>query len=363
MKTIPKKQDCSTLINKIINADCIDAMKTISEDSVDVIFADPPYFLQLNKDLYRPNNTKVLGVDAEWDKFSSFEEYDEFTSRWLLEAKRVLKKDGTIWVMGSYHNIFRIGKIMQDLDFWVLNDIIWKKSNPMPNFKGVRFSNGHETIIWAKIKSKDSKYYFNYDGMKIFNDDKQMTSVWETPICSGKERVKENGVKAHPTQKPLALLKRIILSSTQCNDLILDPFFGTGTTGVAAKLLGRNFLGIEVDPNYVKIAQSRINETSLEKREELVNGIVKKKLPRVSLADLIEAKFLSVGDEIFDKNKKHKAKVCIDGSLLFKNERLSIHKLASKLEGKKVNGWAFWYYNKNNITSIDDLRQKYFFNK
>ena len=240
-------------LNKIIKGDCIEELKKLPENSVDLIFADPPYNLQLQGELYRPNQTKVSAVNDKWDKFSSFEEYDKFTYDWLKECKRVLKKDGSIWVIGSYHNIFRVGKIMQDIELWVLNDIIWIKTNPMPNFKGTRFNNAQETLIWAS-KNQKSKFTFHYKSMKTFNDDKQMRSDWYIPICNGGERIKVNGEKAHSTQKPEALLFRIILSTSNIDDIVLDPFMGSGTTGAVAKKLKRNFIGIEKEDFYIKIA-------------------------------------------------------------------------------------------------------------
>lgn len=242
-----------TILNTIINADCVETMKKIADNSVDVIFADPPYNLQLGDALKRPDNTDVKGVYEEWDSFESIAEYDRYTKAWMSEARRILKEDGTIWVIGSYHNIFRVGYIMQDLGFWILNDIVWNKTNPMPNFKGTRFTNAHETLIWA-TKNPKAKYTFNYEAMKAMNDDVQMRSTWEIPLCTGKERLKneETGEKLHPTQKPEALLYRVIMASSNVGDVILDPFFGTGTTGAVAKRLGRNFIGIEKDATYIR---------------------------------------------------------------------------------------------------------------
>ena len=249
-------------MEKLIIGDCINEMSKIKDQSVDMIFADPPYNLQLSKSLLRPDQTNVKGVNHSWDKFNSFEAYDEFTKKWLYQCKRILKDDGTIWVIGSYHNIYRVGAIIQNLGFWILNDIIWNKTNPMPNFKGNRFTNAHETIIWAS-KSKKSKYTFNYKAMKVSNDDKQMRSDWSLPICSGNERIKKSGKTLHPTQKPEFLLHRIIISSTKKNGKILDPFLGTGTTGVVAKRLGRKFIGIEKNKEYMRYAKHRIKETKI----------------------------------------------------------------------------------------------------
>ncbi|MGV3278824.1 site-specific DNA-methyltransferase [Rickettsiales bacterium LUAb2] len=351
------------IINQIISDDCISVMQSIPSNSVDVIFADPPYFLQLNKDLYRPNNSKVKGVSEDWDKFESFTKYDEFTNHWLQEAQRVLKKNGTIWITGTYHNIFRIGKVMQDLQFWILNDVIWHKSNPMPNFKGVRFSNSHETIIWAKRHAKDKSHFFNYEGMKIFNDDTQMPSVWQMPICSGHERIKLDGKAAHPTQKPINLLKRVIISSTKVGDIILDPFAGTGTTCVAAKELARNFIGIEINKNYVEIAKQRLEKVDIKVEKQLLSEVIKPKYPRLSLANLIEASLINIGEKFYNEDEKIIAKVCVDGSLLYNKQRFSIHQLASETLGARTNGWNFWYYkNGKQVISINELRKNYFAN-
>lgn len=319
----------------------------------------PPYNLQLNGELYRPNQTKVNAVNDEWDKFSSFKEYDEFSEKWLRECRRVLKPDGTIWVIGSYHNIFRIGKIMQDLGFWILNDIIWIKTNPMPNFKGTRFNNSHETLIWAS-KNKKSKYTFNYKSMKAYNDDKQMRSDWYIPICSGKERIYVNGKKAHSTQKPEALLYRVILSSSNVGDVILDPFFGTGTTGAVAKKLGRNYIGIEREEKYVKIANERINKI-LPIETTFLNLKIEEKPPKVPFGSLIETGLINVGEIIYSKDKKHTATVLANGTIQYGNEVGSIHKISAKILNKSSNnGWTFWYVERdNNLKSINELRNEY----
>ena len=272
---------------KYILGECIKEMSKLKDHSVDMIFADPPYNLQLSKPLLRPDQTDVKGVSHDWDKFNSFEAYDLFTINWLTEARRILKKDGTIWVIGSYHNIYRVGSVIQNLNFWILNDIIWNKSNPMPNFKGNRFTNAHETIIWASHNQK-SKYTFNYKAMKVLNDDKQMRSDWSLPICSGKERIKNSGKTLHPTQKPESLLHRIIISSTKPGDIILDPFFGTGSTGAVAKQLGRRFIGIEQNKEYMKFAKKRIKSTKQLTNEELTitkNMKAEVKVPFGSLLD------------------------------------------------------------------------------
>lgn len=350
-------------LNKILEGDSIKIMEEVLPPQIaDVIFADPPYNLQLEGELFRPNETRVNGVEDAWDKFASLEDYDAFTTDWLKACKRILKDEGTIWVIGSYHNIYRIGKIMGDLGFWILNDICWIKSNPMPNFRGVRFTNAHETLIWAKKSKEQTKYTFNYQSMKTYNDDKQMRSDWYIPICTGNERIKIEGAKAHSTQKPEALLRRVILASTQVGDTILDPFFGTGTTGAVAKKLGRNFIGIEKEPSYLEVAQKRIaqiSESTLP--QEVFSSTEKRCLPKVPFSALLEANFLSAGDFLYSKNLEQKAQICADGSLKANDFRGSIHQMGAKLQDKKTcNGWDYWfYYEQNNLRSINELRDKY----
>ncbi len=311
-------------LNKIILGDNIDVLNELSPKSVDLIFADPPYNLQLKNELYRPNQTKVDGVFDKWDKFDSMKIYDEFTRKWLLGCKRVLKDDGTIWVIGSYHNIYRVGAIMQDVGLWFLNDIIWMKTNPMPNFKGTRFNNAHETLIWAS-KNKNSRYTFHYKTMKTFNDDLQMRSDWHIPICNGTERVKYNGEKAHSTQKPAELLLRIILSTSNIGDIILDPFMGSGTTGAVAKRLGRNFVGIEKEEFYTKIATERIEKIKPIKAE-LLNYNLEIKPPKVPFGNLIEKGFIKIGEQLFSGDKKNIAIVNANASLSLNGSVGSIHK-------------------------------------
>lgn len=346
--------------NTIINGDCIEEMKKIPSNSVNLIFADPPYNLQLGGDLYRPNQTKVDAVDDDWDKFSSFYNYDQFTKDWLEQSQRILDKNGAIWVIGSYHNIFRVGKILQDLGFWILNDIVWIKSNPMPNFKGTRFNNAHETLIWAS-KSQLSKPVFHYKSMKIANDDKQMRSDWYLPICLGAERIKVDGVKAHSTQKPEELLRRVIISTTNEGDIILDPFMGSGTTGAVAKKLGRNFIGIEKNKDYVKIAKNRIEGIASIDAEFLKYPIdVKPK--RVPFGSLIEAGVIQAGDYIYSKNLEFKALVMSDASIKWTDKVGSIHKISALILNKEANnGWDFWYTQSQNgeLVSIDNLRQEF----
>lgn len=347
-------------LNKIIKGDCIKTLKEMPNDSVDLIFADPPYNLQLKSDLYRHNQTKVNGVNDEWDKFSSFEEYDKFTYDWLKECRRILKKDGAIWVIGSYHNIFRVGKIIQDLNFWILNDIQWIKTNPMPNFKGTRFNNAQETLIWAS-KNQKSKFTFHYKSMKAFNNDKQMRSDWYIPICNGGERIKVNGEKAHSTQKPEALLYRIILSTSNVGDIILDPFMGSGTTGAIAKKLKRNFIGIEKDSFYIKIANRRIRKVE-PIDEKLLAYTIEEKKPKVPFGSLIETKLVKIGDFLYSKDEKHKAKILANATLSLNNQVGSIHKISAELLDKiSNNGWTFWYAKnkKNNLILIDEIRNKY----
>lgn len=346
-------------INQILNGDCVEILKSISENSVDLVFADPPYNLQLQNDLYRPNLSKVDAVNNDWDKFSSFEEYDQFTLDWLREAKRVLKDTGTIWVIGSYHNIFRVGTILQDLGFWILNDVIWVKTNPMPNFRGVRFTNAHETLIWAQ-KRKGVKYTFNHQDMKALNDDLQMRSDWSIPLSTGKERIKSNGTKAHPTQKPEALLHRVLLSSTNKGDLVLDPFFGSGTTGAVAKRLGRNFIGIERDKIYVEIAQNRIDTVQPASDDALISG--RKKQIRVPFGNLLESGLLSPGQTLWFTKDNIKAKILVNGHLRCGEITGSIHGVARLLlKNAPVNGWDVWFYKDKNGKKIviNELRQKF----
>lgn len=353
-KTTPK--------NEVLLGNCIDLMNSLPEGCADVVFADPPYNLQLQGELHRPNNSKVDAVDDEWDKFSSLKAYDDFTYEWLKAARRCLKDDGTIWVIGSYHNIFRVGAILQDLGYWVLNDIIWRKSNPMPNFRGRRFTNAHETMIWAS-KSQKSKYRFNYDSMKGLNEDQQMRSDWFIPLCTGGERLKGlDGKKLHPTQKPEALLHRVILSSTEAGETVLDPFFGTGTTGASAKKLGRDFIGLEQDPNYAHAARERIKKVTPLLDEELIKTFEKREQPRVPFGWLLEQGYLDAGAVLYDKKKRFSASVRADGQLVSTVPGLkhkgSIHKVGAKLQSApSCNGWTFWHVEKDGVMiPIDDMR-------
>ena len=349
----------SNLHNRIINGESINELKKIPNETFDLIFADPPYNLQLENNLVRPDNSKVNAVNDKWDQFDSFKSYDQFTNEWLSECKRVLKKNGCIWVIGSYHNIFRVGKIIQDLNFWILNDIIWNKNNPMPNFRGTRFTNAHETLIWAS-KSKKSKYTFNYQSMKSFNDDLQMRSTWNFPICGGKERLKINGIKLHSTQKPEALLHRIILASSNKNDFILDPFLGSGTTAVVSKKLGRVYYGIEKEKKYFDASIKRVKKTNFIKDEYLDVIINNKSKPRIPFGSLIELGAIKPGTEIYDQKKKIYAKVMVDGSIKYKGNEGSIHKVAAQILGaESCNGWTYWHYQVGDrLKPIDELRQR-----
>ena len=328
---------------------------------VDMVFADPPYNLQLGGDLLRPDNSKVDAVDDDWDLFESFAAYDKFTREWLTECQRVLKDDGAIWVIGSYHNIFRVGGTLQDLGFWILNDIIWRKSNPMPNFKGTRFTNAHETLIWASKSRGARRYTFNYDAMKMANDELQMRSDWTLPLCTGEERLKdEHGVKAHPTQKPEALLHRVILSSTKVGDIILDPFFGTGTTGAAAKRLGRRYVGIERDPAYAKIAKERISKIIPISPEDLDVMGSKRSEPRIPFGQIVEAGLLRPGDTLYCAKGLRSARVRADGSLATGDLTGSIHKLGAMIQSAPAcNGWTYWHFKTDKgLAPIDVLRAK-----
>ncbi len=348
-----------TLKNKIINGDSLKELKKIPDETFDLIFADPPYNLQLKKELSRPDRSKVDAVNDKWDQFESFKSYDEFTFEWLKECKRILKKDGTIWAIGSYHNIFRVGTTIQNLGFWILNDVIWNKNNPMPNFRGTRFTNAHETLIWAS-KSEGSKYTFNYQSLKCLNDDLQMRSTWSLPICNGKERLKKNGKKVHSTQKPESLIHRIILASSNKNDFILDPFLGSGTTAVVSKKLGRNYFGIEKEKYYFDATKKRLENTNIIKDEYLDTLQNNRTKPRIPFGSLVEMGLIKPGTEIYDQNKKVNAKIMIDGSIKYQQSEGSIHKVAAKIIGaESCNGWTFWHYKSgNSLKPIDDLRQR-----
>ena len=349
-------------LDQILQGDCVEILNALPEKSVDLIFADPPYNLQLKQDLWRPNLTKVDAVDDAWDQFSSFKEYDNFTHGWLLACHRVLKDTGTIWVIGSYHNIYRVGSVLQDLGFWILNDVVWVKTNPMPNFRGVRFTNAHETLLWAQ-KEQGARYTFNYQDMKSFNDDLQMRSDWELPLCTGEERVKLNGQKAHPTQKPESLLYRVILSSSNPGDIILDPFFGTGTTGAVSKKLHRHWIGIERDDDYVRVANERIDRIQVEAYDETVFASSSgRKARRVPFSRLLEAGLIQPGQILtLGQADGTQATVRADASLVCGELTGSIHKVAKLLLNAPANGWEKWYYTdeKGQKYPIDRLRKTY----
>lgn len=354
-------------LNQILMGDSIERMREIPDDSIDAVFADPPYNLQLGGDLVRPDHSEVDAVDDDWDKFDSLAVYDKFTKDWMTEAKRILKPNGALWVIGSYHNIFRVGYILQDLGFWIMNDVIWVKNNPMPNFRGVRFTNAHETMIWAST-SQDAKPTFNYDAMKNLNDEKQMRSDWNLPICSGKERRKDNeGNKLHPTQKPESLLYRVITSSTNPGDVILDPFFGSGTTGAVAKKLGRHYIGIERDEHYAKYATLRIAEIESVPEAEFLLTPSKRALPRVPFGTVLERGLIEPGASLYDNRQRFRARVKSDATLIASDNdgdevRGSIHKVGATVQGLPAcNGWTFWHYEadgKKNLMPIDLLRQR-----
>jgi modification methylase len=346
-------------LDRIIVGDCVEELDRLPAASVDLIFADPPYNLQLNNELFRPDNSRVDAVDDEWDKFASFAAYDEFTRAWLSACRRVLKPTGCLWVIGSYHNIFRVGAALQDLGFWVLNDVIWRKTNPMPNFRGRRFTNAHETLIWASTGAK-ARYVFNYDAMKALNDELQMRSDWLFPICSGAERLKQDcGRKTHPTQKPEALLHRIILASSEPGDVVLDPFLGSGTTAVMAKRLGRRFIGIEREKAYADAAEARLAALAPLDRAALQIAKGKRAEARIPFGALVELGFISPGTALYDQAARHEAKVRADGSIACAGAQGSIHKIGAHVQGAPAcNGWTFWHYEADGaLKPIDALRE------
>lgn len=358
--TKTKKRDAAALpLNTILAGDCVAAMNALPEGSVDLIFADPPYNLQLRGDLHRPDNSKVDAVDDAWDQFTGFEAYDRFTRDWLAAARRILKPDGAIWVIGSYHNIFRVGAALQDAGFWILNDVIWRKTNPMPNFRGKRLTNAHETMIWAG-KSEGSKYTFNYEALKALNEGVQMRSDWTLPICTGHERLKDDaGEKAHPTQKPQSLLHRVLIGSTNPGDVVLDPFFGTGTTGAVAKMLGRDWIGIEREEAYRKVAEKRIKDIRKLDRAALETTTSKRSEPRVPFGQLVERGMLRPGETLTNA-RGQAAKVRADGTLIAGEAKGSIHQVGAAIEGApSCNGWTYWHYKRDGKpVLIDALRQQ-----
>jgi modification methylase len=349
-------------LDSILMGDCIAHMRALPAKSIDMIFADPPYNLQLGGELFRPDGSHVDAVTDDWDKFDSLKHYDAFTRAWLAEAHRILKDDGTIWVIGSYHNIFRVGAAVQDLGYWILNDIVWRKANPMPNFRGTRFTNAHETLIWAS-KGEKAKYTFNYRSMKTLNDELQMRSDWEFPVCGGPERLKgADGHKVHPTQKPEALLYRILLACTKPGDVVLDPFFGTGTTGAVAKRLGRRWIGIERETGYIDAATARIAAALPLDESSLTTMQSPRQQPKVAFGVLVENAYLPAGSTVTDAKRRWRATVRADGSLASDCGTIgSIHKLGATLQGAPAcNGWTFWHYEAAGaLAPIDALRQTY----
>ncbi len=355
-----KKKEIAPLLDSVLVGDCITELRRIPSRSVDLIFADPPYNLQLSGELSRPDQSRVDGVKEEWDRFDSFAAYDDFTRAWLSECRRVLKADGALWVIGSYHNIFRVGAALQDLGFWILNDVIWLKTNPMPNFRGRRFTNAHETLIWA-ARSEKSRYRFNYDAMKVFNDDVQMRSDWLIPICTGSERLKaQDGGKLHPTQKPEGLLHRVILSSSAPGDVVLDPFFGTGTTGAVARRLGRRWIGVERDEAYAAAAVERIRRVRRLDGETLEITRGRRAQPRIPFGALIERGLLKPGEKLLDPTGRHAARIRADGSLACRDASGSIHKMGAHVMGAPAcNGWTFWRVRRGGkLVPLDLLRQQ-----
>ncbi|WP_143181907.1 site-specific DNA-methyltransferase [Thalassospira sp. TSL5-1] len=348
-------------LDQVLVGDCIELMNTLPEKSVDLIFADPPYNLQLGGDLLRPNNTKVDAVDDHWDQFDSFNHYDEFSRQWLQAARRVLKDTGAIWVIGSYHNIYRVGTVMQDIGYWILNDIVWRKTNPMPNFRGKRFCNAHETLLWCSKNAEQKAITFNYEAMKQLNEGLQMRSDWLLPICSGGERLKDDkGKKVHPTQKPEALLQRVLMATTRQGDVVLDPFFGTGTTGAAARRLGRHFIGLEREEVYAKAARERIGKVQMLDGESLELTESKRSLPRIPFGAVIERGLLAPGDKIYDNRGNVAALVRADGSIAHKDAAGSIHQVGAQVQGAQAcNGWTYWHYKcDGRLVSIDNLRSQ-----
>lgn len=356
--------DCPPLpINEIICGNCIEVLASLPAKSVDLIFADPPYNLQLKNELLRPNQSVVAGVDDAWDQFTDFAAYDRFTKAWLSACRRVLKDDGTIWVIGSYHNIFRVGTAMLDLGYWILNDVIWHKTNPMPNFRGTRFQNATETLIWAKKSSEQKRYAFNYGTMKNLNDEKQMQNVWHIPLCTGPERIKIDGKKAHSTQKPEGLLYRVIMSASDIGDVVLDPFFGSGTTGAVAKKLNRQYIGIEMEPAYIQVATDRLKSIPEQLFSDTELSTKSKRLePRVAFGELISSGYIGIGQKLVSRDRSIEATVKADSQLVCGDQTGSIHRIAAVVQNKTAaNGWDYWYVQSDDhgLVSIDVLRERY----
>jgi modification methylase len=345
-------------LDQIMRGDCMTLMQTLPPASVHCIFADPPYNLQLRGELRRPDDSLVDGVDDDWDRFADFAEYDAFTRDWLGECRRILRKDGTLWVIGAYHNIFRIGAILQDLGFWILNDVVWRKSNPMPNFRGRRFTNAHETLIWA-ARGRDSRYRFNYQAMKALNDDLQMRSDWLLPLCTGPERLRNaHGLKLHPTQKPEALLHRVLMAATMPGDIVLDPFAGTGTTAAVARRLGRHYIAMERHPAYVEAALARVRKIRPAPPVGIEHTPTKRDAPRVPFGSLVERGVVPAGTVLTDRQRRVRATVVADGSLVCGEARGSIHKVGAAVQNApSCNGWTFWHVERAGaLVSLDTLR-------
>jgi modification methylase len=357
----PRLVSPSLPLDEILLGDCVAVLESLPPESVDAVFADPPYNLQLESALTRPDQSLVDAVDDDWDKFSSFSAYDAFTRAWLLACRRVMKKNATLWVIGSYHNIFRVGAALQDLDFWLLNDIVWRKANPMPNFRGRRFTNAHETMIWASKSAESKGYTFHYEALKAGNEDLQMRSDWFIPLCTGEERLKDvSGRKVHPTQKPEALLARVILSSTNPGDVVLDPFFGTGTTGAVAKKLGRRFIGVERDRTYAKAARERIEAIEPWSEAALAAAPEKRAEARIPFLSLVEAGHVRPGEALIDERRRHRAVVRPDGTLALGPIVGSIHKIGALAQGLPAcNGWTYWHAERSGgLVLIDSFRER-----
>ena len=347
-------------LDQVLEGDCVERMNALPASSVDLIFADPPYNLQLEGSLFRPDQSRVAGVDDAWDQFDSFADYDRFTRAWLTAARRVLREDGGLWVIGSYHNIFRVGAILQDLGFWILNDLVWRKTNPMPNFRGRRFTNAHETLIWCARSPAQRRYTFNYEALKAGNDDLQMRSDWLLPICTGSERLKDGGAKAHATQKPEALLHRVLNATSKPGDVVLDPFFGTGTTGTVAKRLGRHFIGIERDPGYVALARKRIDAVVPLDGRSVEPVQSRREAPRIPFGMIVERGMLRPGSVLMDNARRHAARVRADGTLACAEMTGSIHRVgAHVMRAPACNGWTFWHFEQEGaLVPIDLLRNR-----
>ena len=357
--TEPAPLSIDAALNTVLVGECAAMLDRLPEASVDAVFADPPYNLQLEGELRRPNDSVVNGVVDGWDRFASFKDYDDFTRRWLGAVRRVLKPGGTLWVIGTYHNIYRVGALVQDLGFWMLNDITWRKTNPMPNFRGRRFANAHETLIWC-ARERGTGHTFNHAAMKALNDDKQMRSDWVLPVCTGAERLKVDGHKAHPTQKPEALLHRVLLASTVRGDVVLDPFFGTGTTGAVAKRLGRRWIGIERDPSYAELARRRIAAVVEADDDALAVTRSKSEEVRIPFGRVVELGLLKPGTVLYDHRGAARAKVRADGTLVSDSATGSIHSVGAHVQqASACNGWSYWHYKDGGtLKPIDVLREQ-----